>query len=81
MTATSSEALAGKFYSVHGFCSSPILYKDMVIVNGDQDAKAYLVAALDTATGARRWRTDRPNRTHSYCARSSWTPPARSSSC
>jgi outer membrane protein assembly factor BamB len=55
----------GEFHSVHGFCSSPLLYKDMVIFNGDQDAVAYLVA-LDQATGAERWRVDRPNRTRSY---------------
>jgi outer membrane protein assembly factor BamB len=56
----------GEFHSVHGFCSPPILYKDLLIVNGDQDAKAYLVA-LEQATGKERWRTDRPNRTRSYC--------------
>jgi outer membrane protein assembly factor BamB len=56
----------GKFYSPHGFCSSPMLYQDMVLLNGDQDAEAYLVA-LDKATGAERWRADRPNRTRSYC--------------
>jgi hypothetical protein len=56
----------GRFYSVHGFCSSPVLYKDLVIVNCDQDAEAYIVA-LDKATGAERWRADRPNRTRSYC--------------
>src|SRR5436309_4913866 len=32
----------GEFHSVHGFCSSPVLYKDLVIFNGDQDAEAYL---------------------------------------
>src|SRR5262249_31937670 len=57
----------GKFDSMHGFCSSPALYKDLVIINGDQDAEAYLVA-LDKHTGAERWRADRPNRTRSYCA-------------
>jgi outer membrane protein assembly factor BamB len=57
----------GKFYSVHGFCSSPVLYKDLVIINGDQDAQAYIVA-LDKSTGVERWRADRPNRTRSYCA-------------
>lgn len=56
----------GKFFSRHGFCSSPVLYKDLVIVNGDQDAEAYIVA-LDRATGEERWRADRPNRTRSYC--------------
>jgi outer membrane protein assembly factor BamB len=56
----------GQFYSRHGFCSAPILYKDKVIVNGDQDAEAYIVA-LDKKTGAECWRIDRPNRTRSYC--------------
>lgn len=56
----------GEFHSVHGFCSSPVIYKDLVILNGDQDATAYLVA-FDKATGKERWRTDRPNKTRSYC--------------
>ncbi len=56
----------GEFHSKHGFCSSPVLYKDLVIINGDQDAEAWIVA-LDKATGAERWRADRPNRTRSYC--------------
>jgi len=58
----------GDFKSVHGFCSAPLLHKDTVILNGDQDALAYLVA-LDKATGEEKWRADRPNRTRSY------TPP------
>jgi outer membrane protein assembly factor BamB len=56
----------GEFHSKHGFCSSPVLYKDLVIINGDQDAEAWIVA-LDKNTGAERWRADRPNRTRSYC--------------
>ena len=60
----------GEFRSVHGFCSPPILYKDTVILNGDQDAikgtESYLVA-LDKNTGEEKWRTDRPNHTRSYC--------------
>ena len=56
----------GAFSSIHGFCSSPVLYKDTVILNGDQDADAYLVA-FDRETGKERWRTDRPNKTRSYC--------------
>jgi outer membrane protein assembly factor BamB len=57
----------GEFHSTHGFCSPPTLYKDLVILNGDQDAPAWIVA-LDKKTGEERWRTDRPNRTRSYCA-------------
>ena len=60
------EKVPGRFYSVHGFSSSPILYKDKVIVNVDQDAEAYIVA-LDKTTGAEKWRINRPNRTRSYC--------------
>jgi outer membrane protein assembly factor BamB len=56
----------GEFHSKHGFCSPPILYKDTIILNGDQDAEAYLVA-LDKNSGEVRWRTDRPNRVRSYC--------------
>ena len=59
------EKSPGEFHSKHGFCSSPLLYKDMIIFNGDQDAVAYIVA-LDKETGAERWRADRPNRTRSY---------------
>lgn len=60
------EKVPGRFYSTHGFCSSPILYKDKVIVNADQDALAYIVA-LDRQTGTEKWRINRPNRTRSYC--------------
>src|SRR4051794_17587201 len=56
----------GKLLSRHGFCSSPVLYKDTVLLNGDQDAQGYLVA-LDKATGKERWRVERPNQTRSYC--------------
>ena len=59
------EVSPGEFHSRHGFCSSPVLYKDLVILNADQDAEAFLVA-LEKATGNERWRADRPNRTRSY---------------
>jgi outer membrane protein assembly factor BamB len=61
------EKVPGRFYSPHGFCSPPIRYKDTIILNGDQDAEAWLVA-LEKATGAERWRIDRPGRMRSYCA-------------
>jgi len=56
----------GEFHSMHGFCSSPVLYKDLVILNCDQDAPACIVA-YDKYSGSERWRADRPNRTRSYC--------------
>jgi outer membrane protein assembly factor BamB len=57
----------GPFASMHGFCSSPVLFKDTVIVNGDHDGDSYLVA-LDRATGRAVWKTPRQNHTRSYCA-------------
>lgn len=56
----------GSFQSVHGYCSSPVLYKNMVIVNGDHDGDAYIVA-LDHADGRKLWKTPRENKTRSYC--------------
>ena len=55
----------GPFASKHGYCSSPLLYKDLVIVNGDHDGDAYL-AALDRHTGRTVWKTPRENQTRSY---------------
>ncbi|HMJ90696.1 MAG TPA: PQQ-binding-like beta-propeller repeat protein, partial [Candidatus Acidoferrum sp.] len=51
-------ARPGKFSSMHGFCSSPILFKDKVIVNGDHDGDGYMVA-LDRQTGKQLWKIDR----------------------
>ncbi len=56
----------GPFSSMHGFCSSPILHDDKVIVNGDHDGDSYLVA-LDRKTGKTVWKTPRENHTRSYC--------------
>ncbi|RBP41501.1 hypothetical protein DES53_107334 [Roseimicrobium gellanilyticum] len=56
----------GLFSSKHGFCSSPILHKDKVIVNCDHDGDGYIVA-LSRADGKELWRVARPNNTRSYC--------------
>ncbi len=55
----------GSFSSKHGYCSCPVLFEDKVIVNGDHDGDAYLVA-LDRATGKTLWKVDRENKTRSY---------------
>ncbi len=55
----------GRFSSVHGYCTSPILFKNMVIVNGDHDGDAYIVA-LDRDSGKEVWRRERSNKTRSY---------------
>jgi outer membrane protein assembly factor BamB len=56
----------GTFRSMHGWAAAPILYKNLVIVNCDQDGDGYIVA-LDKKSGDEKWRTPRPNRTRSYC--------------
>jgi outer membrane protein assembly factor BamB len=56
----------GQFRSMHGFCSSPVLYKDKVIVNGDHDGDSYIVA-LSRRDGKTLWKIPRENRTRSYC--------------
>jgi outer membrane protein assembly factor BamB len=56
----------GRFSSVHGFCSSPVLFEDLLIVNGDHDGDSYIVA-LKQATGETVWKTPRKNKTRSYC--------------
>ncbi|HJZ94615.1 MAG TPA: PQQ-binding-like beta-propeller repeat protein [Gemmataceae bacterium] len=61
----------GEFESRHGFCSPPVLYRNLVIVNCDQDGfdkkKPAYVVALDRKTGSEKWRIDRSHRIRSYC--------------
>lgn len=56
----------GPFSSMHGFCSSPLIHKDLVLVNGDHDGDSYLVA-LKKSDGSTVWKTPRANKTRSYC--------------
>lgn len=56
----------GLFSSKHGFCSSPILFEDLVIVNCDHDGDGFIVA-LERTTGKERWRIKRRHNTRSYC--------------
>lgn len=60
------EVRPGGFSSKHGYCSNPVIWKDTIIVNGDHDGDAYIVA-LNQETGETVWKTDRPNKTRSYC--------------
>lgn len=55
----------GQFISVHGFCSCPVLYRNLVILNGDHDGDSYLVA-LNKSTGETVWKTPRNHKTRSY---------------
>ena len=58
----------GPWVSQHGFGTSPLLYKDMVIINNSQQEQQLkegqkpgksLVMAFDRATGQERWSTSR----------------------
>jgi len=60
------EVRPGTFSSKHGYCSCPVLWNGKVIVNGDHDGEAYIVA-LDQKTGKMIWKTERPNKVRSYC--------------
>lgn len=53
------------FTSQHGFCGTPVLFGDLVIVNGDSDGDAFL-AALDKKSGETKWKVERPNRVRSF---------------
>jgi outer membrane protein assembly factor BamB len=55
----------GRFASVHGFCSSPVIFEDLLIVNGDHDGDSYIVA-LNKETGEQVWKIPRENQTRSY---------------
>ena len=58
-------ARPGGFVSVHGFCSSPVLFEDLVIINGDHDGDSY-ISALKKATGETVWKVPREHKTRSY---------------
>lgn len=56
----------GQFTSVHGYCSSPVIFRDLLIVNGDHDGESYVVA-VQRRTGETVWKVPRTHRTRSYC--------------
>lgn len=58
-------ARPGSFVSAHGFCSCPVLWRDLVIVNGDHDGDSYVVA-LNKSTGETVWKVGREHKTRSY---------------
>ncbi len=58
-------AKPGEFVSVHGYCSCPVLYENLLILNGDHDGDSYIVA-LDKSTGRQVWKIPRANKTRSY---------------
>lgn len=58
----------GTFPTTHGPGTTPVLYKDLVILVQDQNKGRSLFAAFDKRTGEERWRRERKN---AMC----WTSP------
>lgn len=58
-------ARPGEFVSVHGYCSCPVLFENLLIVNGDHDGESYIVA-LDKLSGREVWRVSREHKIRSY---------------
>lgn len=60
------QSTIGSFISAHGFCSSPVIHKDLLIINGDHDGESY-VAALNRSSGKTVWKVPRKHKIRSYC--------------
>ena len=55
----------GKFSSPHGFSCSPVIYKDMVIINGNSKGESFM-AALNRSDGKTVWKVPHNNPAHSF---------------
>lgn len=55
----------GKFSSPHGYSCSPILYKNMVIINGNSKGDSFM-AAMSKTNGGIIWKVLHPNKAHSF---------------
>ena len=61
----------------HGFGASPIIHKDLVILNNDQDGESTLLA-LDKRTGTLKWEKPRRSKRLTYSAPCLYKAPGRS---
>ena len=59
-------ARPGGYASVWGYCANPVVHGESVIINGDHDGEAYIVA-LNRRTGKTLWKVPRKNRIRSHC--------------
>ncbi len=55
----------GTFESPHGYSCSPVLYKNMVIINGDSQGDSF-VAAMSTTDGHVLWKVPHDRPAHSF---------------
>jgi outer membrane protein assembly factor BamB len=56
----------GPIVGGHGFAGSPVLYRDLVVLNNDQEKGNGNLFALDAATGKTRWTVERKSQRISY---------------
>ena len=59
-------ARPGGYASVWGYCANPVVHEESVIINGDHDGEAYIVA-LNRRTGKTLWKVPRKNQIRSHC--------------
>jgi outer membrane protein assembly factor BamB len=71
------EQKMGPFRDEYGAGSSPILFKDKLILNQDHDTDSF-VAAFEKNTGRRLWRAARPDAVRSYSTPVVWSQNGRS---
>jgi len=64
----------GPWRSQHGYCGSPIMHGDMVILANDQLGPSSVIA-LDAATGSTRWQTKRESGKAAYSVPCIFRPP------
>lgn len=57
----------GQFYSQWGFCHTPVIFEDKVIVDCDSKGENFIVA-VNRADGRTAWKVQRENPTQSYSA-------------
>jgi outer membrane protein assembly factor BamB len=56
----------GTFTDQHGYCCSPVLYKEKVIINGNSKEGESFVVALSRVNGRIIWKIQHEKRAHNY---------------
>ena len=64
----------GPFVNQNGVGSSPILYRDLLVLICDQDSSGSYLLAVDKNTGRVRWKTPRPEASRSYATPAVFQP-------
>lgn len=60
------KVIPGPYISAHGYCSSPVIFENLLIINGDHDGDSYILA-LNRTTGETAWKIPREHKIRSYC--------------